>query len=674
MTSAGTGPELGRSPGLAEFKRVLIANRGEIALRVVRACRDAGLVSIAVYADPDASAPFARLADEALPLGGATSAETYLDIAKLLAAAGQAGAQAVHPGYGFLAENADFAQAVLDAGMTWIGPPPAVIRALGDKVQARAIAARVGAPLVPGTASPVADAAEAVRFAEQHGVPVAIKAAHGGGGRGLRVARDIGEVAGLFDAAVREATAAFGRGECFVEAYVEHGRHVEAQVLADTAGTVLVVGTRDCTLQRRYQKLVEEAPAPFLSQQQRTILERSAAAICAEAGYVNAGTVEFLLAPSGELSFLEVNTRLQVEHSATEESTGLDLVRAQLLIAAGHPVRTAIGVQPLPAGHDGAPAGHDGAPAGHDGAPAGHDGAPAGHDGAPAGHDGAAAGLTPRRHAIEFRINAEDPARGFVPSTGTITRFRAPSGPGIRLDSGVEAGDAVQGQFDSLLAKLIVTGRDRGQAIERARRALAEFDIAGVRTTLPFLRTVLTEPAFTASGPGGFAVHTSWIEQDYQPDPSKGASAGAGAGGSPDPGDTDDERVAVQIGGRWLAVDVPGLLQAREGPLVRAREQARERRERAAQQASDVISAPMQGTVVKVAVADGEEVAAGQLLAVVEAMKMENPLRAPHAGQVTGLRVRAGETVAQGAVLCRVTPAESGAPVGVPAEESAGAP
>jgi acetyl-CoA/propionyl-CoA carboxylase biotin carboxyl carrier protein len=634
VTSAATSP--GPAPAPGEFKRVLIANRGEIALRVVRACRDAGLTSIAVYADPDANAPFARLADEALPLGGTTSAETYLDIAKVLAAAGQTGAQAVHPGYGFLAENADFAQAVLDAGMTWIGPPPGVIRALGDKVQARAIAARVGAPLVPGTASPVADAAEAVRFAEQYGVPLAIKAAHGGGGRGLRVARAIGEVAALFDAAVREATSAFGRGECFIEAYVEHGRHVEAQVLADTAGTVIVVGTRDCTLQRRYQKLVEEAPAPFLSQAQRAVLERSAAAIFREAGYVGAGTAEFLLAPSGELSFLEVNTRLQVEHSATEESTDVDLVRAQLLIAAGHQVRTAIG-SPAPAA-----------------------------DGDQAAGDDKRQGISPRRHAIEFRVNAEDPARGFVPSTGTITRFRAPSGPGIRLDSGVEAGDSVPGQFDSLLAKLIVTGRDRGQALERARRALAEFDIAGVRTTLPFLRTVLTEPAFTASGPAGFAVHTSWIEKDYQPDPGAGA------------GEQDDERVAVQIGGRWLAVDVPGLVQAREGPLVRAREQARERRERAAQQASDVISAPMQGTVVKVAVAEGEEVSAGQLLAVVEAMKMENPLRAPHAGRVAGLHVRAGETVAQGAVLCRVVPADtedpSGALTGAPATESAGTP
>ncbi len=598
------------SPAATEFKRVLIANRGEIAVRVVRACRDAGLASIAVYAEPDAGAPFTELADEAVPLAGTGSADTYLDIAKLLAAAGHAGAEAVHPGYGFLAENADFAQAVLAAGLTWIGPPPEVIRALGDKVRARAIAARVGAPLVPGTTHPVADAAEAVRFAEQHGVPVAIKAAHGGGGRGLRIARDLGEVAGLFDAAVREARSAFGRGECFVEAYVEHGRHVEAQVLADTGGTVLVVGTRDCTLQRRYQKLVEEAPAPFLSDAQRAELERSAAAICREAGYLNAGTVEFLLSPRGELSFLEVNARLQVEHAATEESTDVDLVRAQLLIAAGHPVEAAIG---------------------------------------------SAGPVAARRHAIEFRINAEDPDRGFAPSTGTITRFRAPSGPGIRLDAGVEAGQVIGGQFDSLLAKLVVTGRDRLQAIERARRALAEFDVAGVRTTLPFLRAVLTEPAFTADGTDGFAVHTSWIEHDYRP-------AAEDATGPADPGDPDASRVAVRVGRRWLDVAVPGLTQAREGPLLQARRQARERLERAGQQAGDVISAPMQGTVMLLAVGEGDEVTAGQLLAVVEAMKMENPLRAPHPGRVTGLRVNVGDTVAQGTVLCRVAGADAAGP------------
>jgi len=583
------------------FKRVLIANRGEIALRVVRACRDAGLASIAVYAEPDAGALHTRLADEAVALGGSTAGDSYLDAERLLAAARSAGADAVHPGYGFLSENAEFAQAVVDAGLTWIGPPPAVIRALGDKVQARAIAARAGAPLVPGTTAPVADAAEARRFAEQHGLPIAIKAAHGGGGRGLRIARDRDEVGPLFEAAVREATTAFGRGECFVEAYVERGRHVEAQVLADSHGTVAVVGTRDCSLQRRYQKLVEEAPAPFLTDAQRDQLEQSAAAICAAAGYVNAGTVEFLLSPRGELSFLEVNTRLQVEHSATEESTDTDLVRAQLLIAAGHPVGTALGATETPV----------------------------------------------RRHAIEFRINAEQPAQGFIPSTGVITGWRAPGGPGIRLDSGVEEGTQVGGQFDSLLAKLIVTGRDRQQALERARRALAEFEIDGVQTTLPFFRSVLAEPAFTAEGPDGFAVHTRWIEQDYQPGPEADPEG---------PGPAAESGVPVRIGRRWLIADVPGLAQAREGPLARAREQARERRERAEQAAGDVISAPMQGTVLRVAVADGENVTAGQELIVVEAMKMENPLRAPHPGRVAGLQAAAGDTVAQGAVLCRVIP------------------
>jgi acetyl-CoA/propionyl-CoA carboxylase biotin carboxyl carrier protein len=586
----------------ADFKRVLIANRGEIALRIVRACRDAGLTSIAVYADADADAPFARLADEALPLNGTTPAGTYLDIPKLLAAAEHTGATALHPGYGFLAENADFAQAVIDAGLTWIGPPPQVIRALGDKLAARAIAARVGAPLVPGTPKPVADAAQAVAFARQNGLPIAIKAAHGGGGRGLRIARDLGEVADLFDAAVREAEAAFGRGECFVEAYVERGRHVEAQVLADAHGDVLVVGTRDCTLQRRYQKLVEEAPAPFLSAAQQATLERSAAAICADAGYVSAGTVEFLLSPDGQLSFLEVNTRLQVEHCVTEETSDVDLVRAQLLIAAGRPLAEAAGRQPdRPA----------------------------------------------RRHAIEFRVNAEDPDDGFAPSTGTITRFRPPGGPGVRVDSGVEAGSVIGGQFDSLLAKVIVTGRDRPQALERARRALGEFDVAGVRTTLPFLRQVLTEPAFTAEGPDGFAVHTRWVEQDYLP-----------AAGPAGPEEPATERVAVLVGRRWLSVDVPGLAQAREGPLVLAREQARDRLERAGQAAGDAIRAPMQGTVIRVEVAAGDEVAAGQLLVVVEAMKMENPLRAPHPGLVTGLHVAVGDTVAQGATLCQVTPGQ----------------
>ena len=601
------------------FKRVLIANRGEIALRVVRACRDAGLTSIAVYADPDAGAPYAQLADEAVALGGSTAADSYLDIGRLLAAAGQTAADAVHPGYGFLAENADFAQAVMDAGLTWIGPPPGVIRALGDKVQARAIARQAGAPLVPGTTAPVTDAAQARQFAEQHGLPIAIKAAHGGGGRGLRIVRDLDEVVPLYEAAVREATAAFGRGECFVEAYVERGRHVEAQVLADTQGTVVVVGTRDCTLQRRYQKLVEEAPAPFLTDPQQDLLERSAAAICAAAGYVNAGTVEFLLSPRGQLSFLEVNTRLQVEHSATEESTDTDLVRAQLLIAAGHTVAAALGL----------------------------------------GASGPGPVTVARRHAIEFRVNAEQPGQGFAPSTGTITGLRVPSGPGIRLDSGIEAGSEVGGQFDSLLAKLIVTGRDRRQALERARRALAEFEVTGVQTTLPFFRAVLAEPAFTAEGPDGFAVHTRWIEQDFRPSPDAAGAPDAGSPGSSGAESLGDG-VPVRIGRRWLTADVPGLAQAREGPLGRARQQARERQERAGQAAGDIISAPMQGTVLRVAVADGDEVAAGQELLVVEAMKMENPLRAPYPGRVTGLQATAGDTVAQGTVLCRVIPA--GAP------------
>jgi acetyl-CoA/propionyl-CoA carboxylase biotin carboxyl carrier protein len=592
------------------IKRVLIANRGEIALRIARGCRDAGVASVAVHADPDAGAPFTRAADETVALGGTTAADSYLDVAKLLAAAGQSGADAVHPGYGFLAENADFAQAVADAGLTWIGPPPDVIRLLGDKVAARAIAARAGAPMVAGTAQPVTGAAGAEAFAAEHGLPIAIKAAHGGGGRGLRIAREPGEVAELFGAAVREATAAFGRGECFVEAYIERGRHVEAQVLADRHGRVEVVGTRDCTLQRRYQKLVEEAPAPFLTGGQRDELVRSAEAICREAGYVSAGTVEFLLSPAGQLSFLEVNTRLQVEHCVTEETTDVDLVRAQLLIAAGHPLEAIPGVC------------------------------------------GPAA---PARHAIEFRVNAEDPAAGFAPSTGTITVFRPPSGPGVRLDSGAEAGSVVGAQFDSLLAKLIVTGRDRTQALERSRRALAEFEITGVRTTLPFLRAAAAEPAFTASGPDGFAVHTRWIEQDYRPAGDAG-NGGGGDGGRA--GEGGNEAVAVRIGRRWLSVHVPGLAQAQDGPLVAARQQAQQRRERAGLAAGDVITAPMQGTVTQVAVADGDEVSAGQVLAVVEAMKMENPLRAPHAGRVSELAVAAGDTVAQGAPLCRVTAPE----------------
>ncbi len=595
------------SSAVADIKRVLVANRGEIALRIIRAVRDCGLTSVAVYAEADADAPFVRAADQAVALGGETSAETYLDIAKIISAAVASDADTVHPGYGFLAENADFAGAVVDAGLVWVGPPADVIRALGDKVHARAIAAEAGAPLSPGTKDPVADASEAVAFAQKHGLPVAIKAAHGGGGRGLRVARTGDEVAELFDAAVREATAAFGRGECFVEKYIEGGRHVEVQVLADTQGTIQIVGTRDCTLQRRYQKVVEEAPAPFLTYEQRTTLESSAAAVCRAAGYVNAATVEFLLSPEGALSFLEVNTRLQVEHSVTEETVDIDIVREQLRIAAGHPVTPAADAARRSDDHE---------------------------------------VVTAKRHAIEFRINAEDPHRGFLPSTGTITRFVAPSGPGVRLDSGVVLGSDVSGRFDSLLAKLVITGRDRTQAIERARRALHEFEIEGVQTTLPFHRAVVTDPAFVGDGPDGFTVHTGWIEESYA---SEEHAAEA----------SDDTRgvVKLRIGNRWMDVTVPALADATEGPMARIRERARERLEQVEPGGNGDLNAPMQGTVTRVAVADGDEVEEGQLLVVIEAMKMENPVRAAASGRVEALRITLGDTVAQGDLLGRVNTA-----------------
>jgi acetyl-CoA/propionyl-CoA carboxylase, biotin carboxylase, biotin carboxyl carrier protein len=597
--------------GVVAIGRVLVANRGEIALRIIRAVRDSGMASIAVYADPDAEAPFVRAADHAIALGGATSAETYLDIAKIVDAAAAGEADAVHPGYGFLAENADFARAVVAAGLVWVGPPADVISALGDKVRARAIAAEAGAPLAPGTKEPVADASEALAFVRRHGLPVAIKAAHGGGGRGLRVARSEDEVADLFDAAVREATAAFGRGECFVEAYVDGGRHVEVQLLADAHGTIQVVGTRDCSLQRRYQKVVEEAPAPFLTSEQRTTLERSAAAVCRAAGYVNAATVEFLLSPEGTLSFLEVNTRLQVEHSVTEETVDIDVVREQLRIAAGLPVTPAATAATRTDDHADCQV------------------------------------VVAKRHAIEFRINAEDPQQGFLPSTGTITRFVAPSGPGVRLDSGVVVGSEVSGGFDSLLAKLVVTGRDRTEAIERARRALHEFEIEGVRTTLPFHRQVVLDPAFVGDGPDGFGVHTRWIERSY-------------AAGTPAESEPDEAggRVKVRIGNRWMDVALPALDRATEGPMARIRREARERLEQAAPGGNGDISAPMQGTVTRVAVTEGEEVEDGQVLVVIEAMKMENPVRATAPGRVEGLRATVGDTVAQGDLLGRVAPAD----------------
>jgi acetyl-CoA/propionyl-CoA carboxylase biotin carboxyl carrier protein len=573
---------------VAELSRILIANRGEIAVRIIRAARDAGLASVAVYAGPDRDARHVRMADDARPLGGTTVAQTYLSIGALLAAAADSGADAVHPGYGFLAENADFAQAVTDAGLTWIGPPPQAIRDLGDKVTARRIARQTGAPLVPGTG--VADAAAIAEFATAHGLPVAIKAAFGGGGRGFRVARTLEEIPEAYAAARREADAAFGRGECYAERYLDRPRHVEAQVLADTHGAVVVLGTRDCTLQRRHQKLVEEAPAPFLSDEQRASIHRSAKAICRAAGYTGAGTVEYLLGTDGTISFLEVNARLQVEHPVTEETTGIDLVRESFQVAAGEPLRLA---------------------------------------GDPA----------PRGHAFEFRINAEDPGRGFLPSPGTVTGLVMPEGPGVRVDSGVQAGDVLDGGFDSLLAKVIVTGADRQQALERSRRALGELAVDGVTTVIPFHRAVLRDPAFTAEGPAGFAVHTGWIEMGF-----------AGAEPQP-PRAVAGELARVPVGGRLMTVRLPGLAALGTTTAGLSRRAGGAGPESGG---GDAVLAPMQGTVVKVAVEEGQRAAPGDVIAVVEAMKMENPVTAHKAGTVTGLRVAPGDGVAQDQVLCEI--------------------
>lgn len=580
--------------------KVLVANRGEIAVRVIRACRDAGLSSVAVYADGDRDALFVTLADEAFALGGVTAADSYLDAAKLLDVAARSGADSVHPGYGFLAENAEFAQAVIDAGLLWIGPSPQVIRDLGDKVTARQLAAKVGAPLVTGTRDPVSAADEVAAFAAEHGLPVAIKAAYGGGGRGLRVARSLPEIPELFDSAVREAVAAFGRGECFVERYLERPRHVEAQVLADQHGTVVVVGTRDCTLQRRHQKLVEEAPAPFLSDEQRQRIHEAARAICEEAAYTGAGTVEFLVAPDGSISFLEVNTRLQVEHPVSEETTGLDLVREQFRIAAGERL-------------------------------------------------GFTADPAPRGHAIEFRINAEDPARGFLPVPGVVTVFDPPSGPGVRLDAGVTAGSVISGEFDSMLAKLIVSGADRRQALARSRRALAEFAVAGVPTVLPFHRAVVADPAFAGADGDHFTVHTRWIETEFAALPE--SSDAVAEVPTPAPRQT----VVVEVGGRRLEVSLPGDLVLHGGGAARARPRKRGSG-RVAAASGEAVVAPMQGTVIRIAVADGDIVEVGDLIVVLEAMKMENPVTAHQAGTVTALTVQSGTSVTQGTVLCQITP------------------
>ncbi|MEZ7129192.1 biotin carboxylase N-terminal domain-containing protein [Nonomuraea sp. AD125B] len=579
------------------MRKVLIANRGEIAVRVARACKDAGIGSVAVYADQDLDALHVRVADEAYALGGQSPAETYLDIAKLLDVAARSGADAVHPGYGFLSENAAFARAVIDAGLTWIGPPPAAIAALGDKVQARHIAQKVGAPLVAGTKDPVSGADEVVAFAEQHGLPIAIKAAYGGGGRGLKVARTLEEIPELYESAVREAVAAFGRGECFVERYLDRPRHVETQCLADAHGTVVVVSTRDCSLQRRHQKLVEEAPAPFLTAEQERLLRESSKAILREAGYVGAGTCEFLVGQDGTVSFLEVNTRLQVEHPVTEEVAGVDLVREMFRIAGGEAL-----------GYDDPPL---------------------------------------RGHSIEFRVNAEDAGRGFLPAPGTLTSMRPPAGPGVRLDAGYEAGMTVPGAFDSLVAKLVVTGRDRREALDRARRALAEFEIDGMPTVLPFHRAVVTDPAFTGEP---FSVHTRWIETEW--DNTVEPYQGAVATGE----EAARERVTVEVGGKRLEVLLPAGLgaaaatpSANRAPQKRARAGARK-----PAAGGDTLVSPMQGTIVKVVAADGDTVAEGDTIVVLEAMKMEQPLTAHKSGTVTGLAAAIGQTVTSGAVICEI--------------------
>ncbi|MBP0578035.1 ATP-grasp domain-containing protein [Labrys sp. LIt4] len=573
------------------MKKVLIANRGEIAVRVIRACADYGVASVAVYADADIDALHARMADEAYGLGGDKPAETYLDIDKLIAVARRSGADAVHPGYGFLSERAAFAQAVIDAGLTWIGPPPSAIEQLGDKVQARKLALAVGAPLVAGTADPVSGAGEVLAFAEQHGLPIAIKAAFGGGGRGLKVAWRMDEVAELYDSAVREAVTAFGRGECFVEQYLDRPRHIEAQVIADSHGTVVVLGTRDCSLQRRNQKLVEEAPAPFLSDEQRARIHQAARDICARAGYVSAGTVEFLLSASGAISFLEVNTRLQVEHPVTEETAGIDLVVEQLRVADGHRLR----FTETPA---------------------------------------------PRGHALEFRINAEDVGRGFLPTPGLVTAFEPPSGPGIRLDTGVAAGSTVPGSFDSLMAKLIVTGATRSEAIARARRALAEFRIEGVASVLPFHRTVIGHTDFT--GEGDFKVHTRWIETDF--------AATLAAATRPEPLPTATLlRTAVEIDGRRVTLGLPpallGGLQAAPSTVPAAAAPA--------ETSPDAVVAPMAGTLRSWQVEDGAEVAEGDVVAVMEAMKMEMQVKAHRPGRLAQ-EIEAGVTVTAGMVMARI--------------------
>lgn len=581
--------------------KILIANRGEIAVRVIRAARDEGLQTVAVYADPDRDSQHVKLADEAYALGGATAAQSYLVMDKLIEIALRSGADAVHPGYGFLSENAQFAQKCIDAGLTWIGPSPESITQLGDKVAARHIAQKVGAPLVPGTKDPVKSADEVVAFADEHGLPIAVKAAFGGGGRGIKVARDRESIVEMYESAVREATAAFGRGECFIERFLDSPRHVETQCLADAHGNVVVVSTRDCSLQRRNQKLVEEAPAPYLSDEQNERLYEASRAILREAGYQGAGTCEFLVGTDGTISFLEVNTRLQVEHPVSEEISGIDLVREQFRIARGEKIEEKDPVL--------------------------------------------------RGHSFEFRINGEDAGRSFMPAPGTIEKMTVPTGPGVRWDSGFVAGDVIGGNFDSMLAKLIVTGADRKQALQRARRALAELTIEGMPTVIPFHRVVLDDPAFTPAEGGDFKVHTRWIETEF----NNTIPMYSGAPGSVDSDEDERTTVVVEVNGKRMEVSLPDLSG---GAKPAAKPAAKTRKSRSARSAAkgggDELTSPMQGTIVKVAASDGDTVAEGDLILVLEAMKMEQPITAHKAGKVSGLSAKAGDTVTSGAVLATI--------------------
>jgi len=581
--------------------KILIANRGEIAVRVIRAARDEGLQTVAVYADPDRDAQHVKLADEAYALGGATAAQSYLVMDKLIEIAIRSGADAVHPGYGFLSENAQFAQKCIDAGLTWIGPSPESITQLGDKVAARHIAQKVGAPLVPGTKDPVKSADEVVAFADEHGLPIAVKAAFGGGGRGIKVARDRESIVEMYESAVREATAAFGRGECFIERFLDSPRHVETQCLADAHGNVVVVSTRDCSLQRRNQKLIEEAPAPYLSDEQNERLYEASRAILREAGYQGAGTCEFLVGTDGTISFLEVNTRLQVEHPVSEEISGIDLVREQFRIARGEKIEEKDPVL--------------------------------------------------RGHSFEFRINGEDAGRSFMPAPGTIEKLTVPTGPGVRWDSGFVAGDVIGGNFDSMLAKLIVTGADREQALQRARRALAELTIEGMPTVVPFHRVVLDDPAFAPAEGGEFKVHTRWIETEF----NNTIPMYSGAPGSVDSDEDERTTVVVEVNGKRMEVSLPDL---GGGAKPAAKPAAKTRKSRSARSAAkgggDELTSPMQGTIVKVAASDGDTVAEGDLILVLEAMKMEQPITAHKAGKVSGLSAKAGDTVTSGAVLATI--------------------